>query len=262
MSATVAPTTGRRPISLEKGRRAFDQLLIVLVLLACWQAAYAYAGRVAITSPAETVAYAASLMAKGWFWGDVAATALAFFYSLVIASLIGVLLGLVLGLWRFAADVTEPVLAALYTIPKVTLYPLILLLFGLGLSAKVAFGVIHGVIPITLFTLAAVKGLPPVLLRTARAMRLSPFATIIWVLTPAVLPEIFTGLRVGFSLTLLGVLIGEMFASQHGLGFLIINGINVHNVPLTMAVVLIVVLAAIAANAALLAIDRHLRRQR
>lgn len=245
-----------------KGRRGFDQVLIVLVLLACWQGAYEYASAVAVTSPAGTAVYAASLLTKGWFWGDVAATALAFFYSLLIASAIGVLAGLGLGLWPFAADVTEPVLAALYTIPKVTLYPLILLLFGLGLPAKVAFGVIHGVIPITLFTLAAVKSLPPVLLRTARAMRLSPGATIIWVLTPAVLPEIFTGLRVGFSLTLLGVLIGEMFASQHGLGFLIINGINVHNVPLTTAVVLIVVLAAIAANVGLLAADRSLRRQR
>ena len=66
-------------------------------------------------------------------------------------------------------------------------------------------------------------------------MRLLPLATILWILTPAVLPEIFTGLRVGFSLTLLGVLIGEMFASQRGLGFLIVNGINLHNVPLTTA---------------------------
>ncbi|MDE2580496.1 MAG: ABC transporter permease subunit [Rhodospirillales bacterium] len=258
MSATVAaPARVRRTT-----RRNFDQLLIVLVLLACWQGAYEYAGSVAVTSPAGTVAYAASMLGQMWFWGDVGATAIAFAYSLLIASVLGVALGLALGLWRFAADVTEPVLAALYTIPKVTLYPVILLLFGLGLSAKVAFGVIHGVIPITLFTLSAVKGLPPVLLRTARAMRLSPVQTILWVLTPAVLPEIFTGLRVGFSLTLLGVLIGEMFASQRGLGFLIINGINLHNVPLTTAVVLVIVLAAIGANVALLAADRHLRRQR
>lgn len=258
MSAAVSSPTGARPAT----GRGFDQLLIVLVLLACWQAAYAYAGASAITSPLGTFVYAGSLLSHAWFWGDIAATALAFVYSLLIASVIGVLLGLALGLWRFAADVTEPVLAALYTIPKVTLYPLILLIFGLGLPAKVAFGVIHGVIPITLFTLAAVKGLPPVLLRTARAMRLSPAGTILFVLTPAVLPEIFTGLRVGFSLTLLGVLIGEMFASQRGLGFLIINGINLHNVPLTTAVVLVVVLAAIGANTALLAADRRLRHQR
>jgi NitT/TauT family transport system permease protein len=151
-------------------------------------------------------------------------------------------------------------LAALYTIPKVTLYPVMLLVFGLGMSAKIAFGVIHGLIPIILFTLGAVKNIPPVFLRTARALRLSPVETARGVLAPAVLPEITSGLRIGFSLCLLGVLIGEMFASQRGIGFLIINGINSHNVQMTTAVTLIVILFAVAANSALMAVERRLYR--
>jgi NitT/TauT family transport system permease protein len=75
--------------------------------------------------------------------------------------------------------------------------------------------------------------------------------------TPALMPEIITGLRVGFALTLLGVLIGEMFASQRGLGFLIINGINVHDVRMTTAVTLMVVVFAVAANGLMLALDRR-----
>ena len=51
-----------------------------------------------------------------------------------------------------------------------------LLIFGLGMSAKVAFGVIHGMIPVMLFTMAAVKNIQPVLLRTARVLRLTPDA--------------------------------------------------------------------------------------
>jgi NitT/TauT family transport system permease protein len=76
---------------------------------------------------------------------------------------------------------------------------------------------------------------------------------------PAVLPEIITGLRIGFALTFLGVLIGEMFASQRGLGFLIINGINQHDVRRTTAVIVIVIAAAMVSNSALLAVDRHAR---
>jgi NitT/TauT family transport system permease protein len=72
-----------------------------------------------------------------------------------------------------------------------------------------------------------------------------------------VLPEIVSGLRIGFSVTLLGVLIGEMFASQRGLGFLIINGINLHNVRMTTAVTMIVILFAVAANGLLLLLDRR-----
>jgi len=115
-------------------------------------------------------------------------------------------------------------------------------------------------VPVVLFTLGAVKNIRPVLLRSARVMRLSPLQTARFVLVPAVLPEITSGLRIGFSLCLLGVLIGEMFASQRGLGFLIINGINSHNVKLTTAVTLIVVVFAVAANSALLVVDRRLHR--
>ena len=74
------------------------------------------------------------------------------------------------------------------------------------------------------------------------------------------MPEIVSGIRVGFALTLLGVLIGEMFASQRGLGFLIINGINIHNVPMTTSVAVLVVCFAILANSAMLALDRRAHR--
>jgi NitT/TauT family transport system permease protein len=80
------------------------------------------------------------------------------------------------------------------------------------------------------------------------------------VLAPAATPEIITGLRVGCALTLLGVLIGEMFASQRGLGFLIINGMEVHDVRMMTTVTLIVVAFAIAANGLLLALDRRAHR--
>jgi ABC-type nitrate/sulfonate/bicarbonate transport system permease component len=65
-------------------------------------------------------------------------------------------------------------LVALYSIPKITLYPLILLLFGLAISAKIAFGALHGIIPVIIFSMNAVRNLRPVLLRSARAIRLTP----------------------------------------------------------------------------------------
>jgi NitT/TauT family transport system permease protein len=235
-----------------------DSLAIIAVIVVLWQVLFFYAGDVAITSPIATLRFAIALFASATFWPHAAATMLAFAYALVISAVLGVALGLWLGLRRFAGDVAEPILASLYTIPKVTLYPVMLLLFGLGLSAKVAFGVIHGLIPIVLFTLSAVKNVPQVYLRSARALRLTPLQTATSVLIPAVTPEIVSGLRIGFSTTLLGVLIGEMFASQRGLGFLIINGIEQHNVRMTTAVTLIVILFSIVANTLLLTLDRRI----
>jgi NitT/TauT family transport system permease protein len=241
-------------------RRLFDSVAIVATILAIWLGLYAYAGDVAITSPWRTFAFAAELFSRASFWNHVAATMVAFAVALAISAVAGVALGLMLGMRRFAGEVAEPILSSFYTIPKVTLYPVMLLIFGLGMSAKVAFGVIHGMIPVMLFTIAAVKNIQPVLLRTARVLRLSPTQTALSVLTPAVTPEIITGLRVGFALTLLGVLIGEMFASQRGLGFLIINGIEIHDVRMMTTVTLIVVVFAVAANSLMLALDRRAHR--
>jgi NitT/TauT family transport system permease protein len=229
-------------------RRALDGLIVTLIALALWWGTAAWTRGVAIAAPPATLLYLANFALTAMFWEHVAATAEAFLLAFALSAVLGLLLGLLLGARRFAAEVAEPILAGFYTIPKVTLYPVVLLTCGLGMSAKVTFGVMHGLVPMTLFALGAVRNLPHVLPRTGRVLRLSPGQTIRWILIPACLPDIVSGLRISFSLSLLGVLIGEMFSSQRGLGFLLVNGQAQHNVPLTTAIVFLIVVVAITAN--------------
>jgi NitT/TauT family transport system permease protein len=236
-----------------RGRiRAFDAAVLTLLILALWQALGSWTGGVAVSPPLQTLLYLSDLLRTGTFWDHAAATLAAFLLAFALSALIGLALGLIFGVQRFTGEVAEPILAGFYTIPKVTLYPVVLLIFGLGMSAKVAFGVMHGLVPMTLFTLGAVRSLPPVLIRTAKVLRLSPGRTMLWILVPACLPDIVNGLRISFSLSLLGVLIGEMFSSQRGLGFLLVNGMAQHNVPLSTAVVTVIVVVSIAANSLML----------
>ena len=178
---------------------------------------------------------------------------------MLIATGAGLAIGFLLGLSRFAAAAFEPVLMALYSIPKVTLYPIVLLAFGLGMPAKIAFGAIHGLIPIALFTINGVRNVRPVFLKTGRVLRLSRLQMVRRVLLPAALPEIFSGLRIGFSLTLIGTILGEMFASQRGLGSLLMSAIGLHNLDVIMSVTLLMVAFAATVSGVLLAIDRRLR---
>lgn len=248
------------PQSARRGA-ALDNLLLAAAALALWQGVYLYVGESAVASPVATARFLAEFLMTPGFWGHVGATMTAFGYALAISAVLGTVVGLVLGARRFAGDVAEPILAGLYAIPKITLYPMVLLIFGLGVGAKVAFGAIHGVLPIVIFTMGAVRNVSPVLLRAARAMRLSQAETIRTVLAPAILPELVTGLRVGASLTLLGVLIGEMFASQRGLGFLIVNGTSLHNVRLSTGMIVVVVAFALAANGLMLGLERRYARR-
>jgi len=232
---------------------------LVVVLLVCWQLIYWAVGEVALRSPLETIAFTAKLAGTSAFWGHLAETAKAFGVALLLAILIGLSTGFLLGLNRFASEVLEPVLIAVYSIPKITLYPILLLMFGLGIAAKIAFGAIHGVIPIALFTITAVRNVRPVFIKTGRVMGLPPLELIVKILVPAALPEIFAGLRIGFALTLIGTLLGEMFASQRGLGYLLMNAIGLHNIDLIMALTFLLTLFAGTASGLLLFWNRRMQ---
>jgi len=138
----------------------------------------------------------------------------------------------------------------------------VLLLFGIGLPAKIAFGAIHGVIPVAIFTMNACRAVPPVLLKTAAVLRLSPADRIRSILLPSALPMVLTGVRLGFSLTLIGTILGEMFGSQSGLGYLLMTSIGLQNTEVIMAVTVLLIAFAAVVSTALLSWERSLRRDR
>jgi NitT/TauT family transport system permease protein len=241
-------------------KRSLDFILLIVGMLAAWQLLHWLAGDIALTSPADTFINLYKLIGTPRFWLNVTETARAFAAAAAISLIGGVALGVLLGLNRTSGIVSEPILIALYSLPKVTLYPLVLLCFGLGISAKIAFGAMHGLIPVTIFTMKAILQIKPVFWRTAATMRLTPRQMAMNIALPAVLPEIIAGARLGFSLTLLGVLIGEMFASQRGLGFMITSAMGLGDIATIMAVAVFLSVFAVGANALLLQLDRMVPR--
>jgi NitT/TauT family transport system permease protein len=241
-------------------RPGVSAAVLMLVLLAIWQGAFMFAGSMAIASPAATVAYLAA------HWRDLGthlwATGQAFLAALAIAVVGGLMIGLLTGLSATAAETAEPLLLAANAIPKIALYPVVLLLFGIGLPAKIAFGAIHGIIPVAIFTMNACRSAPPVLLKTAAVLRLSPWDRIRSILLPYALPGVITGLRLGVSLTLIGVILGEMFGSQSGLGYLLMTSIGLQNTDVIMAVTVLLIAFAASVSTALLTWERRLRRER
>jgi NitT/TauT family transport system permease protein len=239
---------------------ANPSLFLMILLLALWQILFWLVGRNALLPPLETILYLGRLLQTTRFWGHIAETGTAFVIALAISIVAGLAIGLALGINRTTAEVFEPFLLAGNSIPKIALYPVVLLIFGIGMPAKIAFGAIHGVVPVAIFTLAACSNVPPIFFRTAAAMRLTRWDLIRSVLLPAALPDIFSGIRIGFSLTLIGTILGEMFGSQSGLGYLLMTAIGLQNIQVIMSVTLLLVLVAATVNTLLLKQDRRLRQ--
>jgi ABC-type nitrate/sulfonate/bicarbonate transport system permease component len=136
-----------------------------------------------------------------------------------LASLIGVTVGLAVGLGRFTHKSFMPIILLLYGLPQITILPLFVLMFGIGAASKIAFGVTHGMFPIMIAVAAGVQKINPVLMRSARSMGANSAHILYHVIFPHMVPSFFTGLRLGMTGVLLGVLLAELYVSTAGIGY-------------------------------------------
>ena len=240
--------------------KTFAAAIVTMILVGLWQWAHNHVGNEVLADPLQTINHLNNLVRTDNFHGHVAETFKALGLSLLISCLAGAVLGTLVGMSATATRVTSPMLVTLYALPKVALYPLVLLFFGVGLSAKVAFGAMYGLIPMMLIVINAIQSMNQTLPKTARVMRLSKLQTISTVIIPAMVPEVVTGIRISFSITFLGVMIGEMFASSRGMGYLLMSSINVNDTSTIMGVIVLIALFAVITNAALMAAERSINR--
>jgi NitT/TauT family transport system permease protein len=132
---------------------------------------------------------------------------------------VGMVVGLIVGLHGFTKASILPVILLLYATPQATILPLFVLSFGIGPAAKIAFGVSHGIFPVIVTTVAGVQNLRPHLLTAARSMGASKLQVFTSIVFPHMIPSFFTGMRLGMTAVLLGVLLAELYVSTAGIGF-------------------------------------------
>src|SRR4051794_3150723 len=148
-------------------------------------------------------------------WITLQELAVAFAISVVI----GLAVGLAVGLSGFSRRSLMPIILLLYGIPQITILPLFILYFGIGPASKIAFGVTHGMFPIMVTVAAGVQNIKPILLTSARSMGASRWQIFRWVIFPHMIPSFFSGMRLGMTGVLLGVLLAELYVSTAGIGY-------------------------------------------
>jgi ABC-type nitrate/sulfonate/bicarbonate transport system permease component len=186
-----------------------------------------------------------------------------FLQAFVIVAIFGTAIGLVLGrVHRQIFSGARDVVTVLYALPMVPFYPLFVLWLGLGMRSEVAFGVIHGIVPVVLIVMTASAGIDANLMTSSSAMGAGRGQRILFVLLPAVLPTILSALKIGAALSLLGVLLGELMISVDGVGTFILNQVSNHQAAPLDAMVLIVCVGVVVINTLLSAVERRTSRWR
>ncbi|MBI4013742.1 MAG: ABC transporter permease [Candidatus Rokubacteria bacterium] len=175
---------------------------------------------------------------------------------------LGVGAGLVIGAVRDLHDVVNPFLVALYAIPKILVLPWILLIFGLGVTPAVVYGVLQGFFPVCLLVAGGVRDIERQPLVVARSMGATTWQVYRKVILPAVLPAVLAGMRLAIVFCLLGVLVVEMFGGIRGVGFLLTTLANAFRAAELFAATALVSVLSVAVVLALEALNRRLSRWR
>lgn len=235
------------------------QALVVAGALVLWQVVVdrGTLGR-ALPGPVEVAGALAGEVATAGFWSALGATAAGWALGLLLAVLVAVPLGVLVGSTRFAFRSTRLTIDVLRTIPPVTLVPLAVLVYGPTLSMKLLLVVYGTVWPLLLQVVYAVREVDPVARDVARAYRLRPGVRFRAVLLPGAVPFLATGLRIAATVALLLSIGAEIIGDAPGLGRALTLAQLDGRAAAAYAYVAVAALAGLAVNAGLVAVTRRL----
>ncbi|MGH6675285.1 MAG: ABC transporter permease, partial [Xanthobacteraceae bacterium] len=197
--------------------------LAVVLFFAAWQAVFLVApfDPMFMSKPSLIAAGLVDLVNDGGLFHDLAVSAVPFFIGLAGSVVIGVPLGIVMG-WRprvgYALD---PLMTVFYASPLVALAPLLVIFFGVGISGKSIIVFSLAVFPFVFNAYAGVRAVDRLLINVVRSLGGGEWDLYRKVIFPSVLPYVVAAARIGIGRALIGVLVGEFFASSEGIGFAI-----------------------------------------
>ncbi len=196
------------------------RLFLILGLIVLWEIYGRLFGNSALVAPPSAVIMA---------WGPKVfrdervrtAVALALFElvtAFALAVVVGTVVGILIGLTDLGRRSFFPLVLLLYAIPQVVLLPLFMLVFGISPAGKIAFGFSHGIFPIIVNTVAGMGSVNPLFVRGTAALGASRAEVVRYIILPHMVTTIFAAMRLAMTMTLLGVILAELYVSTGGIG--------------------------------------------
>jgi NitT/TauT family transport system permease protein len=228
----------------ERWQVHLGQVAIAVIVLGAWQLAAHehWINSIFYSSPSSV----ASFLVDNWnaLFTNAIATFEATLLGFALGSIAGILVGLMLARWQRANRIVDPYLMALNSLPRIALVPLFLLWFGITFQAKVIQAITLVFFILLINTRVGILAVDPDLVLEGRLLHGKPRLIYMRILVPGALPTIASGLRLGVTYALLGVIASEMVASRNGLGQLITEyGQNLNSAGVFAALFLLAAIA-------------------
>ncbi len=229
MQQAIAPpvVADRRRVALRRSTKVLALRLVLLVgLVLVWEATTGGLGlgwkvfETSILARPSAIAQDFGAYARsGLLVRDLRATLSEASLGLFFGTAGGIVLGILFGYWGMVAEVFEPIMIALNSLPRITVAPIVILWFGLGMTSKVVLSLFTVFFVIFFNTYLGVRNVDPELVRAVRTMGGGPRDVARMVVVPSVASWIFAALRTSVSFALSGAVVGEFVGSTSGLGY-------------------------------------------
>jgi ABC-type nitrate/sulfonate/bicarbonate transport system permease component len=241
-TATAAP--GFSPVTLLR-------IAIILGVLAVWEflshSGWLY--RDVVPSLLSIGRALADLLTSGEYYFNLGVTAGEIGVALAIGGLSGLAVGILLGGNRFLSKAFESYIYYLGPTPKIIFFPVMIMYFGVGPESKIALGALSCFFPVALSVAAGMRQIDKVLIRVGNSFRATTMQMVMKIYLPAMRHPIINGVRLGLGVALIGTLLAETKLSNKGIGFLIINAYGTFDMPRMYAMLIVLFVLAIGANA-------------
>lgn len=197
-------------------RSTWVPVLFGVVLIVVWLVAAA--ATAAIPSPQGTLGALFGSLADGTLGEGLVETFQSFVVGYGIALVVGFLAGAAIGASAYLRAAVEPIVAVAYAVPKILLFPIFLVLFGIGAQSAMALAFTSGVFPVLYYTMGGVRAMPPIYRRVSLTVGANTRQHLWKIVLPAIMPSFITGARIAFAVTLVNVTVAELFGGTRGLG--------------------------------------------
>jgi NitT/TauT family transport system permease protein len=250
-------TTTNRNTLIRRGSAASVALLIIF--LAAWEWGPGVLGIPPFIVPPASMIYQEfiRMLSVNHLMFHTGVTAIEVLAGFVLGSLLGAVFGYVLGISPVAEFALSPYILALQIAPKVAFAPLFILWMGFTIYPKILVAILIVFFPVMVNVLTAIRGIDPDLINLARSFTATRSQVFWKVEFPSSMPPMFASLRIGATLAVVGVVVGELVGGNAGLGYLLSFGEGQANTPMVFVCILMLTLIGGIAYIGVIAIEQR-----